>query len=50
MLPWTVNDLTDMEGLIGWGVDGMITDRPDRLRDVMAARGLPLPRPTPVVP
>jgi len=50
VLPWTVNDPADMERLIGWGVDGMITDRPDRLREVMAAKGLPLPKPTPVAP
>jgi glycerophosphoryl diester phosphodiesterase len=50
VLPWTVNDPPDMERLIGWGVDGIITDYPDRLRDVMAARGLALPRPTPVSP
>jgi glycerophosphoryl diester phosphodiesterase len=50
VLPWAVNDPVDMERLIGWGVDGMITDRPDRLRDVMAAKGLPLPKPTPVSP
>ncbi len=50
VLPWTINDPADMERLIGWGVDGIITDRPDRLRDVMAARGLALPRPTPVTP
>ena len=50
VLPWTVNDPADMQRLIDWGVDGMITDRPDRLRDVMAARGLALPRPTPVAP
>lgn len=49
VLPWTVNDPAEMERLIGWGVDGMITDRPDRLRDVLAAKGLPLPKPTPVV-
>jgi glycerophosphoryl diester phosphodiesterase len=50
VLPWTVNDPPDMERLIDWGVDGIITDRPDRLRDVMAAKGLPLPKPTPVSP
>jgi glycerophosphoryl diester phosphodiesterase len=50
VLPWTVNDPPDMERLIDWGVDGLITDYPDRLRDVMAARKLPLPRPTPVSP
>ena len=50
VLPWTVNDVPDMERLIGWGVDGIITDYPDRLREVMAAKGLPLPKPTPVAP
>ena len=32
-----------METLIDWGVDGIITDHPTTLRDVMADRGLPLP-------
>lgn len=50
VLPWTVNDPADMQRVIDWGVDGMITDRPDRLREMMAARGLALPRPTPVAP
>jgi len=31
-------------------VHGIITDYPDRLREVMAAKGPPLPRPTPVTP
>ncbi len=26
---WTVNDIDDMRRLIRWGVDGLITDRPD---------------------
>jgi glycerophosphoryl diester phosphodiesterase len=50
VLPWTVNERGDMERLIDWGVDGIITDYPDRLREVMAARNLPLPEPTPVTP
>src|SRR3990172_6195961 len=50
VLPWTVNDPADMQRLIDWGVEGLITDRPDRLRDMMAARGLALPRATPVSP
>jgi glycerophosphoryl diester phosphodiesterase len=50
VLPWTVNDPPDMERLIEWGVDGLITDYPDRLRDAMAAKKLPLPRATPVAP
>lgn len=27
---WTVNESAAMERLLGWGVDGIITDRPDR--------------------
>ena len=50
VLPWTVNDRGDMARLIDWGVDGIITDYPDRLREVMAQKGLPLPRATPVTP
>jgi glycerophosphoryl diester phosphodiesterase len=50
VLPWTVNDPADMARIIEWGVDGMITDYPDRLREVLAAKGLPLARPTPVAP
>ncbi len=42
-IPWTVNDADIMKRLIGWGVDGIITDYPDRLREVMRERGLPLP-------
>lgn len=47
IIPWTVNQAEDMARLIDWGVDGLITDYPDRLREVMAARGLPLPVATP---
>ncbi|WP_052849039.1 glycerophosphodiester phosphodiesterase [Streptomyces avicenniae] len=44
VVPWTVNDAATMHKLIDDGVDGIITDYPDRLRDVMAERGLRLPR------
>lgn len=43
VVPWTVNEDPDMDRLIASGVDGLITDYPDRLRAVMAARKLPLP-------
>jgi glycerophosphoryl diester phosphodiesterase len=45
VIPWTINTPADMERLIGWGVDGIITDYPDRMRAVMQARSLPLPKP-----
>lgn len=44
VVPWTVNRRADMERLLDWGVDGLITDHPDRLRELMRQRGLPLPR------
>jgi glycerophosphoryl diester phosphodiesterase len=48
VIPWTVNEEADMVRLIDVGVDGMISDYPDRLRHVMAARGMALPPPVEV--
>jgi glycerophosphoryl diester phosphodiesterase len=45
VIPWTVDDPATMHSLIDAGVDGIITDYPDRLRAVMAERGFKLPRP-----
>jgi glycerophosphoryl diester phosphodiesterase len=45
---WTVNDPADMARLIDLGVDGIISDRPDRLRALMVSRGMEVPAPTPV--
>ena len=47
---WTVNDRADLIRMVELGVDGIITDYPDRLRAVMAEKGLPLPAATPVAP
>ena len=47
VIPWTVDDPAQMDQLLGWNVDGLITDDPDRARDVMARRGMPLPAPSP---
>jgi glycerophosphoryl diester phosphodiesterase len=33
---WTINETEDMERLIDMGVDGIITDRPDRLLVLLA--------------
>jgi glycerophosphoryl diester phosphodiesterase len=43
VVPWTVNERPQMERLIRAGVDGIITDYPDRLRAALQAAGLPLP-------
>ncbi len=50
VIPWTINESADMEKFIEMGVDGIITDRPDRLRAVLKTKGLNLPTPTPVKP
>ena len=43
VIPWTVNDPADMQRLIGWGVDGVCTDRPDLARAVMRRCGITPP-------
>jgi glycerophosphoryl diester phosphodiesterase len=43
VIPWTVDDPPTMASLIDASVDGLITDYPDRLRALMAERGLRLP-------
>jgi glycerophosphoryl diester phosphodiesterase len=46
VIPWTVDDPASMRDLIKIGVDGLVTDYPDRLRTVMARMGIRLPAPT----
>jgi glycerophosphoryl diester phosphodiesterase len=45
VIPWTIDDTATMASLMDAGVDGIVTDYPDRLRALMAERGLELPRP-----
>ncbi|MEJ8845993.1 glycerophosphodiester phosphodiesterase [Variovorax rhizosphaerae] len=40
VLPWTVNQRVDMLRLLDMGVDGIITDFPDVLGDVLRERGV----------
>lgn len=34
VIPWTVNDPKEMEELKAWGIDGLITDYPDRAKEL----------------
>lgn len=43
VIPWTINDAATMEYMIDIGVDGIITDYPNILRNVMEMRSLNLP-------
>lgn len=40
VLPWTVNEVADMEEYIDAGADGIITDYPTRLRDLLDSRNI----------
>ena len=43
VLAWTVNEPAQIEQMLALGVDGIISDRPDRVRTAMAQRGMALP-------
>jgi glycerophosphoryl diester phosphodiesterase len=43
VIPWTVNEPAAVERALDLGLDGLITDFPDRVRAQMQRRGLPLP-------
>jgi glycerophosphoryl diester phosphodiesterase len=40
--PWTVNRMSVAENLIGFGVDGIITDYPANMRRLVESKGLPV--------
>lgn len=42
VVPWTVNNESDMEMMLDMGVDGMISDKPWILKEVLQKRGIPL--------
>lgn len=47
VVPWTVNEPADMQRLLAFNADGMITDRPDVLRALLERAGVPAPPPVP---
>jgi glycerophosphoryl diester phosphodiesterase len=50
VIVWTVNEPALIRRMLDLGVDGIISDRPDLVRQVLADRGMPLPPATPVTP
>jgi len=50
VVPWTVNEPGFIERFLDLGVDGVITDYPERVRAELQRRGAPLPAATPVEP
>ncbi|WP_204061155.1 glycerophosphodiester phosphodiesterase family protein [Microbispora corallina] len=44
VIPWTCDDPATIEALLDMGIDGLITDYPNRVRDIMARRGMRLPK------
>jgi glycerophosphoryl diester phosphodiesterase len=42
VIAWTVNEPADIERTLNLGVDGIITDYPDRARSILAKRGVPV--------
>lgn len=50
VIVWTVNEPAAIERMLALGVDGIISDRPDRVRTAMAARGMALPPAAPTKP
>ncbi|WP_280441965.1 glycerophosphodiester phosphodiesterase family protein [Nocardia brasiliensis] len=45
VIPWTVDDRPTVTALLDLGIDGLITNRPDLLRAILAERGYELPTP-----
>ncbi|HEY3560402.1 MAG TPA: glycerophosphodiester phosphodiesterase family protein, partial [Kribbella sp.] len=44
VIPWTVDDPATIQWFIEQGVDGIISDYPDRVRDVVRQNGFKLPK------
>ena len=44
VVPWTCDDPATLKTLMDLGVDGIITNYPNHVRDIMAERGMRLPK------
>ena len=44
VIPWTCDDPATVEALMDMGADGVITNYPNRVREIMAERGMRLPK------
>ncbi|MEU6414107.1 glycerophosphodiester phosphodiesterase family protein [Microbispora sp. NPDC046933] len=44
VIPWTCDDPATIEALMDMGIDGVITDYPNVVRQIMADRGMRLPK------
>jgi glycerophosphoryl diester phosphodiesterase len=44
VIPWTCDDPATVRALMDLGVDGIITNYPNHVRDIMAERGMRLPK------
>jgi glycerophosphoryl diester phosphodiesterase len=42
IVPWTVNTREDCCRLLDWGIDGLTTDFPDRVAELLKQRGIPV--------
>jgi glycerophosphoryl diester phosphodiesterase len=45
VVPWTCDDPATVEALMDMGIDGIITNYPNHVRQIMADRGMRLPKP-----
>jgi glycerophosphoryl diester phosphodiesterase len=45
VIPWTVNEASVIDKFLAWGVDGLISDHPERVRAAMQQRRMALPAP-----
>jgi glycerophosphoryl diester phosphodiesterase len=50
VIPWTTNSEAEMRAVLDAGVDGLISDYPDRARAVLKERGIQLPESVKITP